>query len=98
MFAIAVDQRCTWFIEHEVRPPLLVWIRPGRRQPTVKRVCDVDAGPAALTRERLATSVLHPGVRLAVKALGEAKIEPTAEGVEEARRSESGGRSHRPSP
>jgi hypothetical protein len=66
--------------------PLLVWIRPAKGQALVKRVCDVDAGIAVLTRDGLGEYGCHiPEWHLALTALSRAKVEPTPENLEAAR-------------
>ena len=68
------------------RTPLLVWIKPPIGQARVERICDVTTGLAALNRHGLGKYGLsNPEWHIAVEALGQAKIEPTAEKIEAAR-------------
>jgi hypothetical protein len=73
-------------VETKFAVPLLVWICPPKGQPVVKRICDVDTGITALTREGLGGyGVNLPEWHVALKALVRAKLEPTPEAVEAAR-------------
>ena len=73
-------------VENKFAAPLLVLIRPAKGQAVVKRVCDVDAGIAALTRDGLGDyGCDSPEWHVALKALARAKAEPTPGKVEVAR-------------
>ena len=46
-------------MEYNFSSPLLIWIRPEKGQPTVKTICDIDAGLHALNRDGLGNYGLH---------------------------------------
>ena len=73
-------------LENKFAVPLLVWVRPPKGQPIVKMICDVDAGITALTRDGLGGyGVNLPEWQVALRALAQAKAEPTSETIEAAR-------------
>jgi hypothetical protein len=73
-------------VETTFAAPLLVWIRPVRGQPLVKRVCDVDSGISALTRDGLGNFEIElPEWHVALNALLQAKVDPCPETIEAAR-------------
>ena len=57
-------------VETTFASSLLVWIRPAKGQAVVKRVCNVDAGIAVLTRDGLGNYGCHiPEWHVALKTI-----------------------------